>query len=981
MTPEQSWLQTAVTTASAQARHEMERFLAEWGFAASLCELHPDKASQWGPLLDRANQIVRKAVEAGRTDALSDAVREAEKALAPLEAAAKTYTVHCVGHAHIDMNWTWPWSETVAVTNDTFTTVLRLMDDYPEFCFSQSQASVYAIVEEHNPTLLKRIARRVREGRWEVTASHWVECDKNMVGGESLCRHLLYTRRYMRRLFRLKPEDVNIDWSPDTFGHAATVPTYLVRGGIKYLYLHRPGVHGPKRPGTFWWQGPDGSRVLVRNDMALGYNGQIGPHLAQLLVGFVKETGCRAFMFVYGVGDHGGGPTRRDIIRALDMDAWPIFPSVKFSTARAFYETLEQQSERLPTLDCELNTEFTGCYTSQSLIKRDNRHAENRLLDAEAAAALAWTIAGERYPTDALREAWCDTLFCHFHDILPGSGVHDTRAYCHGLYQKTIATTSMAETQALRRLAALVDTSGAKGGEREGLAASSVASGVGAGVGYGSADGGPSLAEQSAGQGDRPFVIFNPNAWKRSEVVEAVVWDNAPGGTAPPLRDRAFSVRLPDGRTLPAQTVEGGGYWGHDFVKLDFPVSVDGLGYAQCTVVEQASPDGQPGAWQLGNVHHCPYAPNERSPEGLENDLVRLELDTCTGGIRSLLDKASGVQLIAPDNPAPALEYAVERPHPMSSWSIDHTGPVEHPRLVAIRRRHAGPYRAAIEVALQVGESDFTLTYELRAGDPHVYVRLEGTWLERGTPQTGVPVLRMAFPLALTDARARYEVPFGAVDRDLNRGEEVPALQWAQVTGNAEGVPAGFLLLNDCKHGHSLDGSVLRLTLIRASYEPDPLPEIGRHSVRLAIAAFAGHVSVAEATRRARDLNRPLRVVGTDAHVGSLPARAQFVSVGPANVIVSAIKKAVEGDALVVRVYETAGRKTTAKVQVNGGLLGDVIAAEEVDLMERPLEKSSATLKEGVVTMTVPAHGIASVRLKLERRPQAAPGRPKGKQG
>ena len=205
----------------------------------------------------------------------------------------------------------------------------------------------------------------MKEGRWEVTASHWVEGDKNMASGESLCRHLFYTRAYIKQLFGLRPEDVPIDWSPDTFGHAATVPTYLVRGGVKYLYLHRPGVHTASKPGAFWWEGPDGSRVLVRNDMETGYSGMITPDLIPHFFEFVKLTGGRDYMFVYGVGDHGGGPSRRDILRRRDMNTWPVFPNIKLSTARTFYERLEKQAGKLPVLTGELNTEFTGCYTTR----------------------------------------------------------------------------------------------------------------------------------------------------------------------------------------------------------------------------------------------------------------------------------------------------------------------------------------------------------------------------------------------------------------------------------------------------------------------------------------------------------------------------------------------------------------------------------------------------------------------------------------
>ena len=257
------------------ASHWMERCQAELEFARFLCERHPNKSAAWERLAAKAAKAVEQAAATGDAERIRRAAGEAEKILAPLAGTAKSYTVYCVGHAHIDMNWMWSWPETVAVTNDTFTTVLKLMDEFPQFHFSQSQASVYAIMERYNPGLLARIAERVREGRWEVTASHWVENDKNMAGPESLCRHLLHTRAYMKKLFGLQPEDVPIDWSPDTFGHAATIPTYLVRGGVKYLYLHRPGGEGPQRPVAFWWQAPDGSRVLTRNDMGFGYNGVI----------------------------------------------------------------------------------------------------------------------------------------------------------------------------------------------------------------------------------------------------------------------------------------------------------------------------------------------------------------------------------------------------------------------------------------------------------------------------------------------------------------------------------------------------------------------------------------------------------------------------------------------------------------------------------------------------------------------------------
>lgn len=961
-------LRKRAALASAQVQSQVERWEAELGWAGTLCELNPPMAKTWRALIGRAQAIITRRATDGHWDKLGDAIREAEKALAPVGKVAKTYTAHCVGHAHIDMNWMWSWSETVAVTVDTFLTVLRLMEEYPDFHFSQSQASIYAIIEQYRPDLLRRISRRIEEGRWEITASHWVENDNNLAGGEALCRHLLYTRRYMQKLFGLKSEDVPIDWAPDTFGHAVTAPTYLVRGGVKYLYLHRPGMHGPLAPRMFWWQGPDGSRVLVRNDVhALrAYNGTVAPGLVQEMADFVKATGLKDFMFVYGVGDHGGGPTRRDIEYGLDMAAWPIFPNIRFGTARGFFEIAEKAGRNLPVLDRELNTEFTGCYTSQALIKRNNRYGENRLADAETAAALVWAKLGLAYPAAVFEEAWRDILFNQFHDILPGSGVPATRSYADGLYQKVVAATGQVETQALRLLASQIDTAGAGPAAPAQVPPLRLVNSVGAGVGYASVDGGLSQADQTTGQGPWPFVLFNPAAADRTEVVQAVIWEtNLPEVAA--LKARLFGVRGPDGKLCPAQMADSGNFWRHEWVALAFPVAVPSLGYARYTIEEMKLAEPlTTDVCQLGKKHHCGYAIWERSSEGLENEILRVEIDPITGGIRSLQEKKSGLELIAPAQPAPALEYLVERAHSMSSWQVQHPGAaVEYPNVRELRRSLKGPYKAAIEVDLRIRESDFTLTYELRAGDPRLYVHITGNWFQRGNAETGVPALNFALPLAVTEGQARYEIPFGAIDRELNHGEEVPALQWAQVTGKIRGRKAGCLLLNDCKHGHSLDGNTLRLTLIRGSYEPDLLPEIGRHEIHLALRPFGGEIPVAEVIREGISFNHPLRVVSTDVHKGPLPPSGQFVRVSPDPVVLSAIKKAEDDAALILRLFNPTNRKVTAHIEAAGKLLVPWAKVEEVDLLERPVVKSSCRTAGRLITVAVPARGIVSLRAEI----------------
>ena len=205
--------------------HLRERIESEIKFSREFVKLYPEQAKTWEKLISDAGALITGLWERSSWEDCNQTVQEAEKILLPIGEAAKTYTIYCVGHAHIDMNWMWSWPETVAVTNNTFTTVLKLMEEFPDFCFTQSQASVYKIIKDFNPELFEQIKKRILEGRWEVAAVHWVEGDKNLISGESLVRHLLYTRRFVEENFGLKPEEVPLDWEPAVSYTHLTLPT------------------------------------------------------------------------------------------------------------------------------------------------------------------------------------------------------------------------------------------------------------------------------------------------------------------------------------------------------------------------------------------------------------------------------------------------------------------------------------------------------------------------------------------------------------------------------------------------------------------------------------------------------------------------------------------------------------------------------------------------------------------------------------
>jgi alpha-mannosidase len=235
----------------------------------------------------------------------------------------------------------WGWDETVSITLETFRTMLDLMKEYPDYTFSQSQASVYRVVEDHDPAMLDEIRARVKEGRWEVTASTWTETDKNIPSGESQARHILYTKAYLSKLLNIDPDSLDIDFEPDTFGHNANVPEILNKGKVKYYY-HCRGYEGHN---LYRWTAPSGASILAYRE-PIWYNAHIEPSMAYYVPEFCNKNGLDTMLKVYGVGDHGGGPTRRDIERIIDMNSWPVFPTIKFGTFKEYFRYHSRKQHR-----------------------------------------------------------------------------------------------------------------------------------------------------------------------------------------------------------------------------------------------------------------------------------------------------------------------------------------------------------------------------------------------------------------------------------------------------------------------------------------------------------------------------------------------------------------------------------------------------------------------------------------------------------
>ncbi len=921
---------------------DFERFSNEIKIAQRYIDAKPENRSAWGPLVDKALEHVQEESKKARPD-MKLAIENAENLLAPIGQALKEYTIYCIGHAHIDMNWMWNWPETVSVTNDTFSTVDRLMDEFPDFKFSQSQASTYLAAKEYLPEIYEMIKRRIKEGRWEVTANTWVECEENIASGEILCRHLLYTKRFMREEFGFELDKVKIDWEPDLFGHPHTLPGILAKAGVKYYYFCRGG----KGHRLFWWQSPDKSRVLAFDDAILWYNGEITPDLTRLIFDFEKATGLKEYLFVYGVGDHGGGPTRRDLMTALDMNSWKIYPTIKLSTTEEFFSAIEHKiPDDLPVVDDELNFVFQGCYTSQSNVKRANRYGENRLIEAETLAVIGSRLLGMPYPSKDLWIGWRNTMFNQFHDILPGSGVHATYEYAQGLFQETLARTGMIKTRTLRTLARRVDTTGVENVSTCNAIGAKIGPGIGAGAGYES-----NMAKVSALSGGaisaEPFLIYNPNPWKRDELAIVTVWDKS-------IQDDRLKVVSTDGVEMPAQVIGRGGYWGHSFTTIAFPVKeLPPIGYRVYTIIQKDSPNTEEPVVSASGSNV------------IENEFFRLEVDEKVGAISSLVDKRSGYEFVPSGKRMGVLQWLLEEPHGMTAWEIGKIAKqMDIAEAIKVDTIHRGPYLGTIRIHHKFNDSRFTLDISLKAGVPRIDFVLNTMWLERGAPDIGVPMLKVAFPVAVKSDKAKFDIPCGSIERPTN-GDEVPAIKWVDLTGirtDGNG-SAGLTLVNESKYGHNVSESEIRLTLLRSSYDPDPLPEINQHEIKFAIIPHDSNWTQSDCAMSGYEFNHNIEIVATDVHKGDLPNEKSFISVEPKNVMLSGIKKAEDTDEIVIRLYENDGKDTTAIVRLDPSLIKPNMVAMQTDILERPISGNTARLDNNILKVDIPAFSIVTVKI------------------
>lgn len=810
----------------------------------------------------------------------------------------------------------WEWGEGMEAFIATCRSALDRMQETRDVVFTCSSAAHYRWVEQVDPDLFRQIQERVAEGRWEVVGGWWTQADCNLPSGEGFVRQALLGQRYFVEKFG-KPATVG--YSPDAFGHNAGLPQLLSGAGLSSYIFCRPDPNELQLPSPlFRWFSPDGSSVLAYR-VPLHYNmyqTTVPKKIKDIARAFNEPSDLAAdnlplsafgkeWAVFYGVGNHGGGPTKEHIQQIIAANNDPAQPDVQFGRLDYFFKKTEAEEGRIvPEWKDDLQLNAPGCYSVHATIKKLNRRAENELIRAETLAVMesqlllqsssdAVDVRTQRITEQiaAFRRAWENVCFNHFHDILCGVAVPEALDNAVLLYGEALAIADRISRYALRRIASRIDST---------------------------------VHSESSGQ---TLVVFNPNGFELDQHLTFELWHDIDKE----LWGRPVHLRVTDdaGNDLAVGAVQSVGKIGKDRVAGTFQANVPAMG------------------WRCYRVHYGQESPFsntqgliEASNTVLENEFLRVEFSAKSGGILKLLDKESGLDFIDSTDNSVAAMFAVIRDE-TDTWGHgverfnDVIGMFNQAEVQLVENT---PTHGTVRVKARWGSSQVQQDFTLFAGEAVLHARARVLQAE---PRT---MLKLTFPTSLVDTRSVVEAAYTSTEKPCD-GIERPCGAWKSIVGNIDGKIAGLGIADSLIHGYSADGGTLSLTVLRspsyATHDPHIITpnqdvryiDMGEVEFRYTIRPFVESTTV-ESTAQGDDfrtmlwkdaitLNRPAMLSLESSHDGgSNPLPREYcgatvtTTTTPSSVQTAVMKFAEDGNGVIIRLFETAGKKTSATVQI-----------------------------------------------------------------
>ena len=789
---------------------------------------------------------------------------------------------YLVGNAHLDPVWQWRWQEGSAEAKATVRSALDRMNEFPDFKFVCSSASIYRWLEEFDEDMFEEIKARIKEGRFVIVGGWHVQPDCNLPSGEGFARESLYAQRYFKETLGTTAK---VGYNVDSFGHNAMLPQILKKSGMNAYIFMRPAPHEKElEANLFDWVSPDGSRVTTFRIMdPYCFKFEDTQALAERMA-FLDTTaneGQDAMPIFYGVGNHGGGPTIRHIEVMNQYAAEHPETEMIYSDLSDFFERVADVPR--PELHDDLQHHAPGCYATVSRVKNGIRRAESSLVAAESYSMLARTLLSKNYPTDRFADAWREVCFCHFHDSMDGCSIKEVYDDADLMLGTARHTAAVAENNALQSISWATDTS----------------------------------ADKELGL---PVFVFNPHGFAAQSVVS--------------VNQQHAGVRDAQGREVASQVITSGAAPCSGRGNTAFKACVPALGYAVYYLhdEEKAAAERTVCATPMQGAH----ASGRVCGPVLENEFWRIEFEDYSGYILSMIDKRTGENVLSARGGVPTVidEYYHDTWSHGNTFFVNELARFSDAKISVVED---GDVLSTIKVVSRYNGSTLTLYYTLCAGDEILHVRGLCDWHEKHK------MLKLAFPMKVENPMADYEIPYGVMRRPAD-GEEEPGLTWVAVRDAQSG--CGYAFLNDSSYSTSIKDGCVYLTVLRSPIYADHggSRDGERAYTEQGVRDFSYEMIRATADnapliRAARLLNAPLSNIIENWHSGkwSDKVRAGIV-VSADNVILSAIKRSEDGQGTVVRLYEVEGRETAfaASGDVLPAPLADTIGAYSVETYYLP---------------------------------------------
>lgn len=769
-------------------------------------------------------------------------------------------TATCVGHTHIDVAWLWTVAQTREKVARSFSTVLKLMEEYPEYVFMSSQPQLYKFLKEDHPKVYEKVKQKIKDGVWEAEGAMWLEADCNVTSGESLVRQILFGKRFFKQEFNV---DNQILWLPDVFGYSAALPQILKKSDINYFMTTKISWNQfNKIPNdTFMWQGIDGTEILThfitatnpgepKTSFNTTYNGHIQ---ADAVMGAWRRYQNKNLnddvLISFGWGDGGGGATLEMLENARRFaKGIPGAPKVKMGTSLDYFKRLEKKvsgNKQLKKWIGELYLEYhRGTYTSMARNKRDNRRCENLYTAIEKLNSMAMLL-GKDYPQKEINNSWETILLNQFHDIIPGSSIKEVYDVTEVEYKQLIEKANKIEKETTSYLASNIN-----------------------------------LKEKS-------IVVFNTLGFDRSDIVKFKADD---------MEEMALLDE--EGNEIPCQKTFTGEY-------IFFAKNVPANGHKAFAIIKPTK-----------NFEKT----IKLTDEFAENEFFKIKFNN-KAEIISFLDKRANREIIKKGSIGNQWQAFEDKPMCFDNWDIDiyyKEKMWEINDLQLVDAIENGTVRSTLKIERKFLDSKITQYIHIYKDIDRVDFENIVDWKEKDV------LVKVAFPIDINTTEATYEIQYGNVKRNTHNNTswdiasfEVCGHKWADLSEEGFGVS----MLNNCKYGHDIKEGNMRLTLIKSTCDPNPDADKEVHYFTYSIMSHMGDWRDANTAKQAYSLNTELFAKIEDAHKGLLNDKFSLVNIDKQNVMIEVIKKAEDSEDLIVRVYEYHNKRTNAKLTFFNELL------------------------------------------------------------